>query len=146
MEAYEKLLTQLNAEIWDFSELKFCEYRSSGAIIDLLKKEGFSVKSGLAGMDTAFTASFGSGHPIIGILAEYDALSGLSQKANVASPSPREETPNGHGCGHSLLGSGSVGAALMVRDYLKESKRSGTVQKKAAPEKLILPEPVHLIV
>lgn len=133
METYEKLLTQLNANIWNFSELKFCEYRSSGAIIDLLKKEGFSVESGLAGMDTAFTASFGSGHPIIGILAEYDALSGLSQKANIASPSPRDETPNGHGCGHSLLGSGSVGAALMVRDYLKESKRSGTVVLYGCP-------------
>lgn len=127
MEKYTQLLTELNCNIWDFSELKFCEYRSAQAMIDLLRNEGFSVEVGLAGMDTAFTATIGNGHPVIGLLAEFDALSGLSQCADIAVPCPREGIENGHGCGHNLLGTASVGAALMLRDYLAEHKQSGTV-------------------
>ena len=89
MEKYTQLLTELNSNIWDFSELKFCEYRSAQVMIDLLRNEGFSVKVGLAGMDTAFTAAIGNGHPVIGLLAEFDALSGLSQCADIAVPRPR---------------------------------------------------------
>ncbi|MEA4932432.1 MAG: amidohydrolase [Lawsonibacter sp.] len=127
MGKYEALLTELNAAIWDYAELRFHEYHSSEAIIDLLKAQGFTVKTNLAGMETAFTATAGSGHPVIGFLAEFDALSGLSQQAGVAYPAPRPESENGHGCGHSLLGVGAVGAALLLRDYLAESQKSGTV-------------------
>lgn len=127
MKKYEKLLTDLNTEIWNYSELRFQEYHSSKAITDLLRAQGFSVKTDLAGMETAFTATAGSGHPVIGFLAEFDALSGLSQQAGVAHSEPRPESDNGHGCGHSLLGVGAVGAALLLRDYLAESRKSGTV-------------------
>ena len=133
MEQYEKLLTELNETIWDLSELKFCEQRSAQAMANLLRQQGFQVELGLAGMDTAFTATAGEGHPVIGLLAEYDALSGLSQCAGVAHPCPREGTGNGHGCGHNLLGTASVGAALMLRDYLKESGRPGTVVLVGCP-------------
>lgn len=127
MDRYKDILTELNATIWDCAELRFREYRSAKAITDLLSAQGFTVESGLAGMKTAFTAMAGNGHPVIGLLAEYDALSGLSQQAGVAYPELRPGTGNGHGCGHSLLGTGAVGAALMLRDYLAESKKPGTV-------------------
>ena len=77
---YEEKLKALNAVIWDAAELKFAETKSAKAMTDFLRQEGFTVKEGLAGMKTSYVAEFGSGHPIIGILAEYDALSGLRQK------------------------------------------------------------------
>lgn len=132
-ERYEKLLKDLNEIVWNSAELKFAEFESAKAIEDVMRKEGFTVTSGLAGMETAFIARTGSGSPVIGILAEFDALSGLSQAAGVSTPCPREETNNGHGCGHSLLGTGSVGAALLIRDYLKESGKSGTVILAGCP-------------
>lgn len=133
MKEYSQLLTQLNNEIWDFAELKFCEHRSAEAMEKVLREQGFAVETGLAGMDTAFIARAGSGHPVIGLLAEFDALSGLSQCADVAVACPREGTGNGHGCGHNLLGTASVGAALMLRDYLQESGRPGTVVLVGCP-------------
>lgn len=81
---YEEKLKALNAVIWDAAELKFAETKSAKAMTDFLRQEGFTVKEGLAGMKTSYVAEFGSGHPIIGILAEYDALSGLSQELDVA--------------------------------------------------------------
>lgn len=124
---YESLLKELNEKIWDYSELRFDEYRSMEAIVEILKQEGFQIETGLGGIPTAFSASFGSGSPVIGILGEYDALSGMSQEADVFEPKEREGTNCGHGCGHSQLGTGSVGAVLQIRDYLRESGNSGTV-------------------
>ncbi|MBS6913145.1 MAG: amidohydrolase [Clostridium sp.] len=127
MQNYEELFEKLNAKIWDYAELKFEEYQSSEALIDMMKAHGFSVERGLAGMDTAFRATAGKGRPVIGLLAEYDALSGLSQKAGQLEPIPRKETENGHGCGHCLLGTAAAGAALMAKDYLIQTGREGTV-------------------
>lgn len=127
MQNYEELFEKLNAKIWDYAELKFEEYQSSEALIDMMKTHGFSVERGLAGMDTAFRATAGKGRPVIGLLAEYDALSGLSQKAGQLEPIPRKETENGHGCGHCLLGTAAAGAALMAKDYLIQTGREGTV-------------------
>lgn len=127
MRNYDSLLCDLSDRIWDFAEIRFQEYKSAAAITDVMKAEGFDVKIGLADMETAFTASYGEGRPVIGVLAEYDALSGMSQQAGLTVPAPREGTNNGHGCGHHLLGTAAVGAALKIRDYLKESGKSGTV-------------------
>lgn len=126
-ETYEKLLEELNANIWEYAELKFHEDRSAHALTAALEEHGFAVERGLADMPTAFLAKAGSGHPVIGILAEFDALSGLSQKACLPRQEAREETNNGHGCGHCLLGTAAVGAALVLRDWLLESGQSGTV-------------------
>ncbi len=133
MQNYEKLLEKLNAEIWDYAELKFEEYKSADTLIDTMENHSFSVERGLAGMDTAFRATAGTGRPVIGLLAEYDALSGLSQKAGETTPIPREGTDNGHGCGHCLLGTGAVGAALMAKDYLLESGKEGTIMLIGCP-------------
>lgn len=127
MQNYEELFEKLNAKIWDYAELKFEEYQSSEALIDMMKAHGFSVERGLAGMDTAFRATAGKGRPVIGLLAEYDALSGLSQKAGQLEPIPRKGTENGHGCGHCLLGTAAAGAALMAKDYLIQTGGEGTV-------------------
>lgn len=130
---YIDLLSDLNATVWDSAELKFDEFHSAKAIQDVMQQQNFSVTSGLAGMETSFLARSGSGRPVIGFLAEFDALSGLSQEAGVATPCPREETNNGHGCGHSLLGTGAVGAAILLRDYLQQSGKSGTVVLVGCP-------------
>ena len=127
MQNYEELLEKLNARIWDYAELKFEEHQSAEALKHVMEEHGFSVESGLAGMETAFRATAGKGRPVIGLLADYDALSGLSQKAGQTKPVPREETENGHGCGHCLLGTAAAGAALMARDYLLETGREGTI-------------------
>lgn len=133
MEKYSEILTQLNAEIWDSAEIKFSEHRSANAMAKLLFQQGFSVEQGIAGMETAYLAKWGSGKPVIGFLAEYDALSGLSQQANVAMRMPRAGVTCGHGCGHNLLGTAALGAALQLRDYLQKTGKPGTVVLVGCP-------------
>lgn len=133
LEPYEKELEKLNACIWDYAELKFQEVRSAGAMEELLEQYGFRVTRGLAHMPTAFVAEYGSGKPVIAILGEYDALSGLSQEDGVWEEKPREENPNGHGCGHCLLGTAAVGAGLLLKDYLAAHPGQGTIRVYGCP-------------
>lgn len=127
------LLTGLSDEIWGYSELKFAEERSAAAMVKLLEAQGFSVETGMADLPTCYVASYGSGKPIIGILAEYDALSGLSQQADRTEKCPAPERESGHGCGHHLLGTAAIGAGLAVQEYLKNSGKSGTVKVIGCP-------------
>ena len=115
------VLSTLSDKLWDLAELSMQEYGSADAFAELLEAEGFTVTRGVAGLPTAFTASYGSGHPSIGILAEYDALSGMSQQAFVAEPCPIPGKDTGHGCGHHLLGTGSLAAALAVKAYIEDT-------------------------
>ena len=92
VEKYGEELKALNETIWEAAELKFEEFRSMRAMADLLKGHGFSVETGTGGIPTAFRAVYGSGSPVIGLLAEYDALDGLSQKAGKLEKDPRPET------------------------------------------------------
>ena len=124
---YSQALSEISCRIWDYAELKFDEVKSAEEIAALLEAEGFSVSRGIAGMETAFSASWGTGSPVIGFLGEYDALSGLSQEAGLSEKKPVPKQECGHGCGHNLLGSAAAGAALMLRDYLKENGKQGTV-------------------
>ena len=114
-------------KIWDYAELSLKEYKSADLYVKVCEEMGFEVKKGICGIDTAFTASFGHGSPVIGILAEYDALSGLSQEGYKAEKSPIVQGASGHGCGHNMLGAGSFGAACAVKNYLSESGSEGTV-------------------
>lgn len=132
-ELYRSSLERLNQKIWEASELKFGEFRSAQAIMDFLEEEGFTVCRGIAGLDTAFVASYGSGSPTVAFLAEYDALDGLSQQAGVDEPAPRPETTSGHGCGHNLLAIGNISATLVVRDYLRDSGAPGSVRLYGCP-------------
>ena len=119
----------LAKEIWNYAELSYEEVRSAAALMEALKKEGFAIEEGIAGIPTAFTATFqsGSGKPVVGFLAEYDALAGLSQKAGCPVQEAVEPGGAGHGCGHNLLGAGCYAAAVALKDYLVKESKDGTV-------------------
>lgn len=129
----ESIITGINQAVWNYAEFGYQEDRSAAKIQEVLRAEGFEVEAGLAGIPTAFVGRFGSGRPVIGILAEYDALPELSQKAGVPHPCPVDGKTYGHGCGHSALGAGSVGAAIVVKEYLKEHDLPGTVELYGCP-------------
>ena len=114
-------------QIWDEPELSLKEFSAAKLYGDCLRELGFTVTENLCGIKTAFCGSFGSGKPVIGILGEFDALSGLSQQAGSTVPSPVTEGGNGHGCGHNLLGAGALAAAAAVKTYLEENHCPGTV-------------------
>jgi aminobenzoyl-glutamate utilization protein B len=120
-------------QIWDFAETALKETRSSALLESELEKEGFSVTRGVAGMPTAFVASAGSGSPVVGILAEYDALPGLSQVAGESRKDPRVAGAPGHGCGHNLLGTAAVAAAVAANHVRMERKLSGTIRVFGTP-------------
>ena len=126
---YENLCNYL----WDNPELGLEEYKSAEEIIKVMKEKGFSVQTGISGMKTAFVATKGSGKPVIGISCEYDALPGLSQVASKPVEQAIENQEAGHGCGHNLLGSGTVGAALVIADYLERHNIPGTVKLFGSP-------------
>ncbi len=122
------VFTQLSDDIWDNPELSLREYGSMERYCAALKQLGFTVETGIAGVPTAFSGTFGSGKPVIGILGEYDALDSLSQEAGALER--RECVPGGagHGCGHNLLGAGSLAAAAAVKHALEQlPDGSGTV-------------------
>ncbi|MBN2246513.1 MAG: amidohydrolase [Candidatus Aminicenantes bacterium] len=127
----ERLISVSDA-VWEFAEIALLEYKSSQLLADLLEEEGFRVERGVAKLPTAFVASFGSGHPIIGILAEYDALPGLSQAALPFKDSLLEGGA-GHGCGHNLFAAGSLGAALAVKEIIQKNSLEGTVRLYGCP-------------
>ena len=120
-------------QIWEYAELSLKEFRSANLYCETLEKEGFHVEKGISGIETAFSASYGSGRPLIGILAEYDALSGLSQVAGSTERKERVAGGTGHGCGHNLLGAGAFAATLAVKAYLEKTKTPGTVVLYGCP-------------
>ena len=118
---------ELADEIWDHPELSLKEFRAADLYCRKLRALGFEVTEKLCGIETAFCGRFGSGKPVIGILGEFDALSGLSQEAGSTEAKPLIPGGNGHGCGHNLLGVGSLAAACAVKEWLEKSGRPGTV-------------------
>lgn len=124
---YQDLLTELNGKLWDLSEIRFEEYESAKLMTDILEEHGFSVERGSGGLPTAYRAAYGTGKPVIGLLAEYDALDGMSQQADMTEHVVRPETTHGHGCGHHLLGTGVIGAGLAIKEYLENHPGAGTV-------------------
>jgi aminobenzoyl-glutamate utilization protein B len=119
-------LIELSDQIWAFAETALREYRSAALLADYAEAQGFTVTRGVAGLPTAFTASFGSGKPVIGIMGEYDALPGISQKAT-AVKEPLEQGAAGHGCGHNLFGAASLGAAVAIKQLIDDGSLEGTV-------------------
>ena len=113
--------------IWENPELSLKEFGAAALYCEKLRELGFTVTENLCGIRTAFCGSYGSGRPVIGILGEFDALSGLSQQAGRTQPDPVVPGGNGHGCGHNLLGAGSLAAAAAVKRYLEQSGAPGTV-------------------
>lgn len=123
---HEKFVEVAN-EIWGYAELAYNEHQSSELQMKFLEEEGFTIKKGVGGIETAFTAEYGSGGPVIGFLGEFDALPGLSQKADIARKEAIIEGGTGHGCGHQLLGTGCMQASVAVKDYIKENHIPGKV-------------------
>src|SRR5690606_25077229 len=118
--------------IWSLAELGYQEEQSSALLRSRLEAAGFEVEAGVAGMPTAFVASYGSGEPVIGILAEFDALPGLSQDS-VPVRQPRPGVEAGHACGHHLFGTASTAAAIAVKEWLAQSGRPGTLRVYGTP-------------
>lgn len=125
-------LISLSDQVWAYAETALREQRSSKLLSDYAERQGFEVKRGVAGMPTAFTASYGQGRPIIGILGEYDALPGISQKAQPAKE-PLAAGAAGHGCGHNLFGAASLGAAVAIKEMISAGKLKGTIRFYGTP-------------
>ena len=123
---------KLQKTIWEHSELGFLETESSTLLQSHLKENGFSIESNLAGMPTAFVATYGRGGPVIGILAEFDALPGLSQDT-ISSRRHIDHKDGGHACGHNLFGTGSVAGAVAIKKWLSENKHGGTIKVFGTP-------------
>src|SRR5579862_2011667 len=127
-EVYKKIAL----DIWGYAEVGFKENKSSSLLQNTLKDNGFNVAAGVAGMPTAFVATYGNGKPVIGILAEYDALPGLSQDT-ISSKTPIANKNSGHGCGHNLFGTGSVVTGIAIKKLMEEGKIKGTVKVFGCP-------------
>jgi aminobenzoyl-glutamate utilization protein B len=125
-------LIELSDQIWGFAETALRETKSSKVLADYAEKQGFKVERGVSGMPTAFTATFGSGKPIIGILGEFDALPGLSQKAQPTKEALDPGKP-GHGCGHNMFGAASLGAATAIKELIADGKLKGTIRFYGTP-------------
>ena len=130
-------------QVWDFAEVGFQEVESSKVQADYLEANGFTVKRGVGGVPTAFVAEWGSGKPIIGYLGEFDALSGVSQELS-AERKPRVPGAPGHGCGHNVLGTGALGAALALKHTLSETKTEATVRYYGCPAEELLAGKVYM--
>ncbi len=130
--AHTPEILDVNQSLWRYAEVGLQEHRSSSLLIEKLKAEGFTVEEGVADIPTAFVASFGEGRPIIGILAEYDALPGLSQKAS-PDREPVSDGAAGHGCGHSGLGAGSLGAVIAIKEAMQKHGLKGTIRLYGTP-------------
>ena len=127
-DAYKKIALS----IWDYAELGYKENKSSALLQNTLKDNGFTVEAGVAGMPTAFLATYGSGSPVIGILAEYDALPGISQD-NSPTKTPIANKNSAHACGHHLFGTGSVASGIAIKKLLEAGKIKGTIKVFGCP-------------
>ncbi len=132
LEANAPAYARIASQIWGFAEVGYQETKSSALLQDELKAAGFQVSAGVAGMPTAFVATFGSGRPVIAILGEYDALPGLSQDAVPTRKVILDAGP-GHGCGHHLFGTASAAAAIAVKNWLGSERRAGTIRFYGTP-------------
>ena len=129
VDSFADEITGISHSVWEYAELSLKEVKSAALYVEHLKARGFEVETGQAGIETAFSGKYvsGSGKPVIGILGEFDALSGLSQKACSTQREEVVRNGSGHGCGHNMLGAASYGAALAVKDFLETTGADGTV-------------------
>jgi aminobenzoyl-glutamate utilization protein B len=132
LDARSDRMTEVAMEIWDLAELGYLETRSSALLQSELSDAGFRVEGGVADMPTAFVATWGSGSPVIGILAEFDALPGINQD-RVPVRQPIEGKTAGHACGHHLFGTASTHAAIAAREWLESTGSTGTIRLYGTP-------------
>jgi len=132
IEKHQPELISLSDKIWALAETALRENKSSKLLADYAEQQGFKVERGVANMPTAFVATHGEGKPIIGILGEFDALPGISQKAS-STKEAYESGAAGHGCGHNLFGAGSLGAAVAIKELIAVGKLKGTIRFYGTP-------------
>jgi len=132
VEKHEQELINLSDSVWTYAEIAMKETKSSKILADYAEKQGFTVTRNAANISTAFIAEYGSGRPIIGVLGEFDALPGLSQKALPVKGTLTDGAP-GHGCGHNMFGAGSLGAALAIKELIAAGKLKGTIRFYGTP-------------
>ena len=127
------LIHEMSNSLWEYSEIALKEIKSAELLSNALEKNGFKVERGVAGMPSAFVATYGAGNPVIGILAEFDALPGVGNEA-VSRKEPRKDgVTSGQGCGHNLFGAASVGAAIAVKRTIESNGIPGTVKLFGCP-------------
>ncbi|MFT4057438.1 MAG: amidohydrolase [Novosphingobium sp.] len=131
--AHADNLKSVSDAIWSFAEIRYEETRSAALLADELEKAGFAVTRNAGKIETAFVASYGEGYPVVAILGEFDALTGLSQKDGITHHDPITAGGNGHGCGHNLLGTGALAAALALKACKDEMKLPGTIRYYGCP-------------
>lgn len=132
VEKHQKELIMLSDDIWNYAETALMEHKSSKALADYAEAQGFKVERNVADLPTAFIASYGSGKPIIGIMGEYDALPGLSQKAQITKEALKVGAA-GHGCGHNMFGPGSLGASIAIKELIEAGELKGTIRFYGTP-------------
>jgi aminobenzoyl-glutamate utilization protein B len=137
-------LVALSERVWEYAETALREDRSARLLADHAEKHGFTVERGVAGMPSAFVATYGQGRPVIAIMGEYDALPGISQKAS-AVKEPFEEGAAGHGCGHNLFGPASLGAAVAVKELIAAGAVKGTIRFLGTPAEESIGGKIYMI-
>lgn len=132
VETHKENLIQISDSIWALAETAFNESKSAEVLATYAEQNGLKVSRGVADIPTAFTATYGSGKPVISILGEFDALPGLSQKTE-PTKNPIENGAPGHGCGHNMFGAASLGAAIAIKEQIEAGKLKGTVKFLGTP-------------
>ena len=126
VDAHQDAMIEVSDAIWKAAETSLQEFKSSEYLINFAEQNGFTVEKGVAGIPTAFSATYGTGKPVIGILGEFDANAGISQKKQ---PTREARVPGGagHGCGHNLFGTASLGAAIAIKEQIEKGTLKGTI-------------------
>ena len=132
IENHESEIINISDQIWELAETAFNEFKSSKLLSDYAEKNGFSVEKGVAGMPTAFVATYGSGKPVISVLGEFDALPGLSQDTT-PNKNPLIEGGSGHGCGHNMFGAASLATAIAIKEQIESGDIQGTIKFFGTP-------------
>jgi aminobenzoyl-glutamate utilization protein B len=132
VDEYKELLIEVHNKVWEYAEVGLQEYKTSRFLADILERNGFRIEMGIAGMPTAFVATWGEGRPIIGVMAELDALPGLSQKS-VPHREPVREGAPGHGCGHHGYAAAALGGVLAAKEAMERLKLPGTLKCFGCP-------------
>jgi aminobenzoyl-glutamate utilization protein B len=144
VEGNRERIIEISDAVWGYAELGFVEFKSSKLLADELEAHGFSVERGVAGIPTAFVAKWGSGRPVIGVMGEYDALPGLSQKV-VPHKEPIKEVAPGHGCGHNIHGTSGMSGAIAAKTAMEKAGIKGTIKFFGCPAEEMLSGKVWMV-
>jgi aminobenzoyl-glutamate utilization protein B len=144
VEGNKQRIIEISDTVWGYAELGFVEFKSSKLLADELEAHGFSMERGVAGIPTAFVATWGSGRPVIGVMGEYDALPGLSQK-KVPHKEPIEVGAPGHGCGHNIHGTSGMSGAIAAKTAMEKAGIKGTIRFFGCPAEEMLSGKVWMV-